>query len=100
MNKTSKVDPRNARNPGYKKIIEEIVEQDVCPLCPPMKWHPNPILKEEGRWLITVNSHPYQNSKHHLLIICKDHIEQLDELSGDDLGSILSLSIWAAKEFG
>lgn len=94
-----KVDPRNARAEGYREIIEEIVSEDVCPLCPPMKWHPNPILKQDRRWLITENSHPYKDSKHHFIIISKKHIEDLDEITDKDLSSVLKLARWATKKF-
>lgn len=93
------VDPRNARADGYREIMEEIVSEEVCPLCPPLKWHPNPILKDDGRWFITENSHPYPNTKHHFLIISKRHIELLSELSSLDLQSILDLSNWVTKKF-
>lgn len=104
MSKTPKqspslVDPRNARADGYKEIMEEIVSEKVCPLCPPMKWHPNPILKDDGRWLITNISHPYPDSAHHLIIISKKHVEQLSELAPEDLQSVLDLAKWATEEF-
>lgn len=94
-----KVDPRNARNPKYKEIMKDIVSDGNCPLCPPMKWHPNPILQNDNRWLITENSHPYEHTSHHFLIIPKKHIELLSDLSPRDLKSILNLANWATKEF-
>lgn len=93
------VDQRNARAAGYRETMEEIVADGSCPLCPPMKWHPNPTLKEDGRWFITKNSHPYPNTEHHFLVICKRHIEDLSDLSGRDLSSLLKLVKWATKEF-
>lgn len=94
-----KVDPRNARSEGYKQIMAEAVSEEACPLCPPMKWHPNPILKDDERWLITENSHPYENSTYHFLIISKRHVENLTDLANKDLASILKLTRWATKKF-
>lgn len=100
MAKEDFVDPRNARSGGgYQETIQEIVSEGVCPLCPPMKWHPNPILQDDGRWLITQNSHPYPNSEFHFIIISKKHIEGLLQLSAEDFSSILKLSKWATEEF-
>lgn len=99
-NSAKLVDPRNARDSSYKKEMEEIVAENVCPLCPPMKWHPNPILQDDGRWLITKISHPYPNTKFHFLLISKKHLEELSKLSSKDLSSILKLLNWATKEFG
>lgn len=99
ISKKKLVDPRNARAPGYKEIIEEAAAEKECPLCPPMKWHPNPILEDDGRWLITKNSHPYEHTQHHLLIISKKHIEELRDLADEDLTSILKLIKWASRKF-
>lgn len=94
-----KVDPRNARAPGYKEIMEEMVAEGTCPLCPPLKWHPHPILEDDGRWFITRNSHPYPNTKFHFLLISKRHIETLSDISPKDLKSILNLAKWATKKY-
>lgn len=94
-----KVDPRNARDDEYRQTMKKIVADRTCPLCPPLKWHPNPILKDDSSWLITENSHPYPNSSYHFLIICKRHIELLPELSIKDLKSVLNLAKWATEEF-
>lgn len=93
------VDPRNVRTPEYQKVMGEILEQKVCPLCPPMPWHPNPTLNEDDRSLITRIAYPYKNSKYHFLIVVKRHLELLDELEDEDLKSILDLSRWASREF-
>lgn len=98
-NSDPKVDPRNARAEGYQEVIEEALAEDACPLCPPMKWHPNPILRDDGRWIITKNSHPYPNTEHHFIIVSKKHIELLPELSVEDLRSVLDLAKWAAQEY-
>lgn len=94
-----KVDPRNARDERYKQIIKEAVAERACPLCPPMKWHPNPILRDDGRWLITQNFPTYPNAKFHFLLVRTKHIEELSKLSVKDLSSILKLTKWAMKEF-
>ncbi len=95
---TSKVDPRYAKTEQYKRDMEEIVSEGVCPLCPPLKWHTKPILLDDGRWFITENSHPYHAAQHHLLIISHQHIELLSDLTPDDLKSVLDLSNWATNE--
>lgn len=96
---TSKVDPRYAKTEQYRRDMEEIVSEGVCPLCPPLKWHTRPTLQDDGKWFITENSHPYPHTKHHLLIISRRHIELLSELTPEDLKSILDLSNWAINEF-
>lgn len=98
--KKLKVDLRYAKGKKYKKIIQEIASEGVCPFCPEtFKWHTKPILKYDGGWLITENFNPYKNSKYHFLIIGKKHKELLSELSMKDWKSILSLIEWALKKF-
>lgn len=96
---SSLVDPRNARAAGYKEEIEEAIAEKACPLCPPMKWHPNPILHRHEGWFITANSHPYEDTTHHLLMISERHIELLEDLSSQDLEAVLHLAKWATREF-
>jgi len=93
------VDPRNARAEGYRETMEEIVSSQSCPLCPPMRWHPKPILKDNGLWIITENSHPYPNSRYHFLLVHKKHIEKLDDLRPPDLISFFELVNWTNQKF-
>lgn len=98
--RTAKVDPRNARDKGYKRIITEILGQGVCPFCPEtFKWHTKPILKYDGQWFITENFTPYKNSRFHFIIIGKKHKELLSDLTTRDWKRILGLIDWALKKF-
>ena len=99
-NKMAKVDPRNARSKKYKRIINEILEKNVCPFCPEtFKWHTKPILRYKRSWFITENFNPYKNSQFHFLVIGKKHKEELSQLTTQDWGSIISLFAWALKKY-
>jgi len=96
----SLVDPKFARGKMYKKAMEEIVAEGVCPFCPEhFKWHTKPILRYENDWFITENFKPYENAKYHFLIISKTHHESLSELSSKDLISVFDLARWAVVEY-
>ncbi len=97
--KNLNVDPSNARNEDYKKAMDEIITTNDCPLCPPMKWHPNPIIRDNGLWLLTKNGFPYKDTEHHLLLISKRHIEELAEITDEEAQSVFSLAKWATREF-
>ncbi len=98
-NSNTNVDPTNARDPKYKEVMTKMVQDSECPLCPPLPYHPNPILREDGLWLITKSGFPYENTEHHLLMIAMRHIEQLSDLSANDMKSMIGLAQWAEKEF-
>ena len=82
---TSHVNLCNASRPGddtYKKVIEQIHSEAVCPFCPDhlLKFHKNPILKEGERWRVTTNMYPYKGTKFHFLFIHRDHISNTKDM--------------------
>jgi ATP adenylyltransferase len=94
------VNTSSAKSEVYKKVLEDIDSQKVCPFCPEtFKWHTKPILKRLGDWLITENFSPYKNTKYHLVVIGKVHKEKLSELTGKDWKSIFSLCDWAISKY-
>jgi ATP adenylyltransferase len=94
------VDLRFAKTVEYRNVLETIRKDGRCPFCPQnFKYHKNPILKRSGGWLITKNSWPYQNTKHHFILLGIKHKETLDQLSLHDLKAIFALLRWAVKRF-
>lgn len=101
MTKNKKlVDNRYAKSGMYKKVIDEIASQKVCPFCPEtFKWHTKPILKRLGGWLITENFSPYKNARYHFILVGKEHKEKISELTSTDWKAISSLISWAVKKY-
>lgn len=79
------VDPNNSWRPDnvYSNVISQIQKDGVCPFCPEQlsKYHKNPIIEETKHWLVTNNMYPYKNAKHHILLIHKEHIGTIQEIS-------------------
>ena len=69
----------------YNSVIANIQKDGVCPFCPDQlnKYHKNPILEETKHWLVTNNMYPYKNTKQHILLIHKEHIENMREMSNE-----------------
>jgi len=85
----------------YGKDLNQIEQIGICPFCPgQMYWHKEPILKESGRWFITKNTHSYKGSAHHVLVICKDHLEHFNAMTCDDWFQVMSLFDWYCEEHG
>lgn len=78
---------------GYKRIIDTIEKDGVCPFCPEhlLKYHKNPILEDGVYWLLTDNMYSYQGAKHQLLLIHKKHIESVLDLSEKAWGELFRL---------
>jgi diadenosine tetraphosphate (Ap4A) HIT family hydrolase len=94
------VDPHNAKSAEYKQVINQIQGEGKCPFCPEnFKYHKEPILKEQGDWLITRNSWPYGDTEHHFIAICRTHKEQFSELTPQDFTDLSTLINWVTDEF-
>lgn len=67
----------------YGSVINKIAKDGICPFCPEhlSTVHPNPILLDGHKWLVTDNAYPYANTDQHLLFIHKEHVEDMNELT-------------------
>ena len=100
MSKNSKSERNNfvdlrhaARDSGYHDVIADILDIKKCPFCPEnFKWHKKPTLAKERGWFITENTWPYENAKHHFLIIPKKHIVTIDDVSDEDFNAVKKLT--------
>lgn len=103
MKKSAKtyVNLDNARTQEQTSVMQDIVSADHCPFCRENleKYHKLPILKEGDFWLVTENQWPYQHTKHHFLIIYKNHITRPSELEKGAGDELIELSAWIEKEY-
>lgn len=96
------VNPENSQaREHYKNVLEKIKTDSVCPFCKEQlaKYHTNPILKENATWLITKNMYPYKNTKEHFLLIHKEHISSVTEMTEAEQKDLHELINWATHEF-
>lgn len=76
-------DNSQARPDGtYANVINQIAKDGICPFCPDnlAKYHKNPV-EEREMWLVTDNMYPYKPSKHHRLIISKEHVTHMNQIT-------------------
>jgi len=100
----SHVNLTNAHRPGndeYKKVIEKIGNDKVCPFCRDhlLNYHKNPILKEGERWTVTTNMYPYKNTKFHFLLIHKEHITDTENIPPESFLELQNHITWLVKEY-
>ncbi len=90
----------SAREEEQKKVLEQIVADNVCPFCPEnlKKYHKKPIIKDGKYWTLTFNQWPYENTKHHFLAIHKTHIEHINDLLPEASQELFELFQYASKE--
>lgn len=90
MRKNQFANVNNSREEDQTEIMKEIVDAQHCPFCEEnlRKYHKQPIIKEGKYWLVTKNQWPYKHTKHHFLLIYKDHavsLQDLDSAAGTEL---------------
>ncbi len=93
-NKNAFINLNNAREEDQVKIMQKIADSDHCPFCSAnlRLYHKQPILHEGQYWLVTTNQWPYKHTKHHLLIIYRQHATKLADLetvAGSELFAII-----------
>jgi len=95
------VDLDNARKDEQKKVMKDIIDAGHCPFCSEnlRKYHKKPIIKETTYWLVTTNQWPYDNTKHHFLLIYKKHAIALQELDLEAGKELFEISGWLTKEY-
>lgn len=95
------VDTRFAKSREYKAVLSTIEERGKCPFCSDnFKYHKHPVLKRTQGWFISKSSWPYENAKHHFILLKALHKEHIKELSQGDMKGVLTLTQWATKKFG
>jgi diadenosine tetraphosphate (Ap4A) HIT family hydrolase len=99
------VNTSNTWRPGgddtYKKVIEGIKNDGVCPFCPEQleKYHKNPIIKQGPFWTLTTNMYPYKNAKYHFLLILKAHKNDTKELSAEEWTELHEHTNWLVDKY-
>jgi diadenosine tetraphosphate (Ap4A) HIT family hydrolase len=95
MPRRTHVDASNAGitpRAGYGEVLATIIKEGRCPFCEEnlSAHHTEPVLFRNKSWIVTKNAWPYEGSKHHFLLIAREHVENADKASLEtwkDLGS-------------
>ncbi|MFZ5377019.1 MAG: hypothetical protein ACOZAN_05165 [Patescibacteria group bacterium] len=95
------VDIDNSHQEDQRQVMVEIAQEAHCPFCAEnlSKYHKEPILREGKYWLLTKNQWPYDHTKHHLLLIHKEHLESFAKLQPEAGKEFFEMLAWAENEF-
>jgi len=86
MGRKKHVNEEYARSKDQLEALRKINHGDFCPFCSRRYMeteHPNPIFAETDHWFATDNRWKYEGAVEHILLIHKDHIESLSEMSSE-----------------
>ena len=75
----------NARTPEQLEKMKKLTEKGACVFCKECleEYHDHPIEEYGKFWIITKNDYPYANTKTHYLLIHREHITHIKELSDE-----------------
>lgn len=101
MNDTTYVDVDNSRLPDQREQMDIIAKNNHCPFCAEnlVKYHPLPTLKLGKHWLVTENQWPYDHTKHHFLLITREHKVSPIELTPEAAAELIELTNWLITEY-
>ncbi len=87
------VNLKHARTEEQVKVMTQIQKDGVCPFCLEhfLKYHPKPIIDQNGFWLVTENMSPYEGSVHHFLFVCKRHFTMPNEMTSAERIALFDL---------
>lgn len=105
MNETTDiVNINHTRN--EREVYEKILEDKVCPFCidfsKPQKsltYHKKPVLIDGRCWAVTENFDPYKGTTYHFLIIHREHISSMSEISAEASTELITLISSLEKEY-
>lgn len=89
------VDIGNCRGPEMTARYEQIAEEGYDPFDPEVfkEEHGRPIIFENRHWILTTNQYPYEKTKFHYLVVCKDFVTKASEMTSkmwSSVGEIIS----------
>lgn len=102
QNKNNFINLNNAREDEQIAVMQTIAKQDHCPFCQEnlARYHKQAILVDGQHWLATYNQWPYQHTKHHLLIIYKEHAVRLADLADEAGTELFQIVKQLEQQFG
>lgn len=81
-----------------RDVYEKIAEDKTCPFCVDFKerketltYHQKPVLIDGKYWAVTENFDPYKGTSYHFLIIHREHITSMSEVSREASTELIEL---------
>ncbi len=103
---TSPLAPRvdGARGDEMRDRMQAGKDAGVCDFCEIIAGgsprHRSPVVLEGQHWVATYNDFPYPGTDHHILIIAREHVNDLRELSSAALAEGMQFWVRVADHFG
>jgi ATP adenylyltransferase len=92
----------NFRHPEQLADMQALDRDGTCIFCPEhLTADPShPVLHESRHWLVTNNKYPYANTRLHLLLVPRAHVEDLLDLEPAARDEYWTVLEWIKKSYG
>lgn len=89
------------RTPEQIEKMKKLSESGVCAFCTEyfIEHHDNPIEFETDHWIIAKNDYPYKHTSTHLLLVSREHIQTMQQMTGDARIDFMNVVARIEKEF-
>lgn len=91
----------SARTPEQIAKMQKLATSGICAFCPEhfKEHHDNPIEFETAHWIVAKNDYPYEHTSLHLLLVAKEHVQKLEELTSTARADFMETLVRVEKEF-
>ncbi len=89
------------RTPEQIEKMKKLAESGVCAFCPEyfIEHHDNPIEFETDHWIVAKNDYPYEHTSTHLLLVSREHIQRMEEMSAEARIDFMNVVARVEKDF-
>jgi diadenosine tetraphosphate (Ap4A) HIT family hydrolase len=89
-----------ARSKEQLEEMKRLAKQGICIFCPEnIVQDTEKIELQTENWMLKKNRYPYENTKHHLVLIPKQHVKDISELSKTAQEEFLPFVARVAKKY-
>ncbi|MCX5049803.1 MULTISPECIES: HIT family protein [unclassified Streptomyces] len=92
----------NCRTEEQRAEMERLDGEGICLFCPDVirSHEKQQILRETAHWMVTPNEFPYAGTRLHLLLIPKEHVTDLLDLSSDARADFWEVLAYTKEKYG
>jgi diadenosine tetraphosphate (Ap4A) HIT family hydrolase len=91
----------NARHDEQREVMKVINERGESPFLWKnlQKYHKKPILREGKYWCVTFNQWPYAHTKFNFLLIHREYVTDLSQITPAAAGELIELAGWLVETY-
>ncbi len=90
---------RNSRGDRQTRAMQDLAERGVCLFCELPARAEQPVLYEGRHWFVTGNLYPYKGTRLHLLLVPREHVRDVLDLTKAAQGDLWPTLAWVRERY-